>query len=81
MDLGLKNKPILVLASSGGIGRGVATEFAREGANVMLFARSEAKLAETAAHIADETGNTPLWLAGDSLDSLPGRLAECRASN
>jgi len=44
MDLGLAGKGALVMASSGGIGRGVATELAREGARVMLFARSEEKL-------------------------------------
>ncbi len=65
MDLGLKDKSVLVMASSGGIGRGVATEFAREGANVMLFARSADKLAATAAAIGEETGKTPLWTAGD----------------
>ncbi len=65
MDLGLKDKSVLVMASSGGIGRGVATEFAREGAKVMLFARSEDKLAATAAAIGEETGNAPLWTAGD----------------
>lgn len=53
------------MASSGGIGRGVATEFAREGASVMLFARSEEKLNETADDIESETGNRPAITVGD----------------
>ena len=65
MDLGLKNKGVLVMASSGGIGRGVAMELAREGAEVMLFARSADKLAETAEAIASETGNRPHLTVGD----------------
>lgn len=65
MDLGLNNKGALVMASSGGIGRGVALELAREGARVMLFARSEEKLRETADFIAKETGNRPLFTVGD----------------
>lgn len=68
MDLGLKDKAALVMASSGGIGRGVARELAREGAKVMLFARSEDKLAETAAAIEAETGNRPLYTVGDITD-------------
>ena len=60
------------MASSGGIGRGVATEFAREGARVMLFARSEDKLAATAEAIGEETGNTPLLTVGDITD--PGAV-------
>jgi len=69
VNLALKNKGVLVLASSGGIGRGVATEFAREGARVMLFSRSKEKLEQTAKEIGEETGNTPLFTAGDITNS------------
>jgi len=65
MKLGLKDKAVLVMASSGGIGRGVALECAREGARVMLFARSEEKLKQTQQEIASETGNQPAYTAGD----------------
>lgn len=65
MNLGLENKGVLVMASSGGIGRGVALEFAREGATVMLFARSQDKLEATAAAIEAETGNRPFYTVGD----------------
>jgi 3-oxoacyl-[acyl-carrier protein] reductase len=69
MDLGLKDRGVVVLASSGGIGRGVATELSREGARVMLFARSEETLAEAADAIGSETGNRPSFMAGDITDA------------
>ncbi len=53
------------MASSGGIGRGVAMELAREGARVMLFARSKDRLVEAAAAIESETGNRPQYVVGD----------------
>ncbi len=68
MELGLKDKPVLVMASSGGIGRGTALEFAREGARVMLFARSEEKLIKTQGEIASQTGNKPSYTVGDISD-------------
>lgn len=44
MDLGLQNKNALVIASSQGLGKAIAMELLREGANVMLSARNEEKL-------------------------------------
>ncbi len=65
MELGLKEKTVLVLASSDGIGRGIALEFAREGANVMLFARREGKLKEVQAEIQKKTGQKVFYVAGN----------------
>jgi 3-oxoacyl-[acyl-carrier protein] reductase len=48
MDLGLGGKVALVAASSRGLGRAVAEELAREGARLVLCARGEAALRETA---------------------------------
>jgi 3-oxoacyl-[acyl-carrier protein] reductase len=56
MDLGLKNKSVLVLASSKGLGKAIAAEFAREGANVMITSRNKEQLDITAGEIRKETG-------------------------
>ena len=39
MDLGLTGKTVIVTGGSGGIGRGLVLEFAREGANVINASR------------------------------------------
>ncbi|MGE7602204.1 SDR family oxidoreductase [Peribacillus sp. NPDC097675] len=46
MDLYLQKKNALILASSQGLGKAIAQELVKEGANVMLAARNEEKLAE-----------------------------------
>lgn len=56
MDLGLSGKVAVVLGSSHGLGLASATEFAREGAQVVLASRSEASLQAAAAQIRSTAG-------------------------
>ena len=65
MDLGLKDKVALVVASSRGLGRAVAEELAAEGASLVLCARDAETLAETAAQIADSSGAHVLAVPAD----------------
>jgi len=65
MDLGLKNKVALVVASSRGLGRAVAEELAAEGASLLLCARDEQTLTETAAAIAESSGAHVLAVPAD----------------
>ena len=80
MDLGLKDKSALVLASSKGLGRAIATALAAEGARVMVSGRDEATLEATAAEIREATGAevahhvADLTRAGD-IESLVGAAA------
>jgi 3-oxoacyl-[acyl-carrier protein] reductase len=65
MNLGLENKPVLVMASGAGIGLGVAMEFAREKAKVMLFDKSEENLIKAKDKIFEETQTQVEYIAGD----------------
>ncbi len=49
MDLGLSGKRALVLASSQGLGLGIATKLCEEGAHVLICGRGADKLADAAA--------------------------------
>lgn len=65
MDLGLQGKTCLVTGASAGLGAAVARQLAREGARLVLAARGEARLRETAAAIVVETGAEVLAVPAD----------------
>ena len=65
MDLHLTNRPVIVCASSAGLGKATALEFAREGARVMLCSRREAELERAAADIKMATGHEPAFTVVD----------------
>jgi 3-oxoacyl-[acyl-carrier protein] reductase len=54
MDLGIERRTALVLGGSRGIGRGIATALAGEGARVAIAARSSGELEDTAREIPGE---------------------------
>jgi 3-oxoacyl-[acyl-carrier protein] reductase len=56
MDLGLKGRVAIVAAASKGLGRAVAEEFAREGCEVAICARSAENLAQAGESIRKATG-------------------------
>lgn len=56
MDLGLKGKTALVAAASKGLGRAIAEEFGREGANVAMCSREKDAIERAAREVAEKTG-------------------------
>jgi 3-oxoacyl-[acyl-carrier protein] reductase len=56
MDLGLKGRVAIVAAASKGLGLAVATELAKEGADVAICARSAARLAQATDAIRAASG-------------------------
>lgn len=65
MDLGLTGRAALVTGASKGLGRAVAERLAKEGADVVVAARSRAPLEAAAAEIARDTGRRVVPVAGD----------------
>ncbi len=75
MDLGLQGRGALVASSSRGLGYATALGLAKEGCNVVINGRDEAKLKEAASRIEKETGARVSGIAGDVSDaSVPERL-------
>jgi len=68
MDLGITGKCALVLASSRGLGLGIAKALAAEGANVLLVGRSGDRLAENCKDINAAGKGKAEWVWGDLAD-------------
>lgn len=64
MDLGLQGKTVLVSGGSSGIGKAIAVDFAKAGANVMIVARREAPLQETVTELK-MLGASASWVSAD----------------
>ncbi|WP_437909001.1 SDR family NAD(P)-dependent oxidoreductase [Sorangium sp. So ce327] len=78
MDLELTGKRAIVTGGSRGIGKAIARELAREGADVVIAARGKDKLEATAAELSAETGRRVVPLVVDtgnetSVDALVER--------
>ena len=65
MDLGITGKRALVLASSQGLGLGIATKLCEEGANVVLSGRVEEKVSAAAAELDDRCAGTADYVVAD----------------
>ena len=69
MDLGLTGKIALVTAASKGLGKGIALQLAKEGAEVVINSRSQEALEAAAREIAQASGREPLVVAGSVSDT------------
>ncbi len=69
MDLGISGKRALVLASSRGLGKGIAVALAREGAHVLLCGRSTETLEANCAAINAEGPGRADWVQADLADA------------
>lgn len=65
MDLGLAGKAAAVMAGSDGLGKACAMALAREGADVAICGRTEAKLRAAADEIAKATGRRVVPIVAD----------------
>ena len=75
MDLGIKGKRALVLASSQGLGLSIATKLCEEGANVIISGRVEDKLVTVAKELNNSGSGTADHVVADlSEEDSAGKL-------
>jgi NAD(P)-dependent dehydrogenase (short-subunit alcohol dehydrogenase family) len=74
MDYGLKGKVAIITGGSDGIGKATAIALAREGAKVVICARGQEKLDQTAAQIRKEGGEVLAMKADVTSDADINRL-------
>lgn len=74
MELGLSGRACAVTGASSGIGRETAHRLCGEGANVLLIARSEEKLAEAAEACAGEQGEAAILVLDVTTDDAGQRI-------
>ncbi|SMC72377.1 SDR family oxidoreductase [Primorskyibacter flagellatus] len=79
MDLGIKGKRALVCASSKGLGRGCAEALAEAGVDLIINARSEGPLEETAKALRDTYGVKVTAVAAD-ITTEEGRAQVLKAA-
>lgn len=81
MDLGLEGRRAIVTGGSLGIGKAIARELAREGADVAIVARTKDRLEAAARELAAETGRRVVPLVADvtSRAQVDGMVAQAAA--
>jgi 3-oxoacyl-[acyl-carrier protein] reductase len=76
MDLGLQGRVALVTGGSKGIGLGIATALAAEGARVALASRTQ----ETVEKAAEQIGGQGFVFDSGDLDAIPGLLDDVESA-
>lgn len=76
----LQDRVAIITGGSRGIGREIALAYARQGCRIVLLARDENRLRDTAAFIQSDTGAEALWFAVDITRKTPLEAAVRRAA-
>ena len=77
MDLGIEGRVALVLGASKGIGRGIASALAREGARVAISSRSQEGLEQAGTEMDGDVSAFPADTEDlDRMRELPGKIEE-----